>query len=240
MYLWGGFLRRGLCGCDRHLVGHIRRPCDFHGFRLNGGLLLVRRNWSFEGHFAILGDDLDVVCGRGQRLVRDYGAANPSGQVEVRWIVFLLVGGRLRLGVIGCVGFGVIWAALLGKLSATPTEAVRSSTIWSRARESVSWVSSGAETSRLLLIGGGSGACHMMRLWAKTRPSVPDDGQPRERVQTGEIAAAFRRGRLRYDPRRFHPLLEVILELCPAGGVVAATCCAVAPLIRLRSIPVDR
>src|SRR5258708_36549432 len=77
-------------------------------------LLILGTNGSLQGDFAILGDDLDVVGVRRQRLVLMNGHADFLRDFAIGLIHLLLIGGRGGLVFIGLVCFWIFRGFLLG------------------------------------------------------------------------------------------------------------------------------
>src|SRR5258708_13805181 len=77
-------------------------------------LLILGTNGSLQGDFAILGDDLDVVGVRRQRLVLMNGHADFLRDFAIGLIHLLLIGGRSALVFIALVCFCIVRWGLLG------------------------------------------------------------------------------------------------------------------------------
>src|ERR1700722_3639246 len=97
-----------LLGFNFKLVRHFVSADYFGSLRSDGLLLIFGAHRAFEGHGAVLGNDLHIVGVGRKRLVGNDGFANLLGDVAIRLVHALLVGGD-RVGiVIALIHFGVV------------------------------------------------------------------------------------------------------------------------------------
>jgi hypothetical protein len=102
-----------LRGSHFELIRHIIRPRDCDSLGFDGGLLVFGPNWPFQGDFAILRNDLDVVRVSRKRFVFHDGAANFLCNTAVGSIHLLLVGRRRPFIGITLIRLGVVRRTLL-------------------------------------------------------------------------------------------------------------------------------